>query len=212
MKQKFTEAGVKTADWYEKAEGLSALINIHEDLINYEDLPYPIVAKSHFGQGGAGNTKLDNQAALEAWMKGKDLRNYIFEKFYNYSREYRLHVTQEENFLSWRKMRRKEAQDRWYFNSNNCVWIGEDNPSFDKPVNWEEIQAECIKACAAVGLDIAAIDVRVQSNLDEGGNRRRACDFIILETNSAPALGEVGQRVYGDKINQLITQKINNEL
>ena len=134
MKQKFTEAGVKTADWYEKAEGLSALINIHEDLINYEDLPYPIVAKSHFGQGGAGNTKLDNQAALEDWMRGKDLRNYIFEKFYNYSREYRLHVTQRENFLSWRKMRKRDARDRWYFNSNNCVWIGEDNPLFDKPV------------------------------------------------------------------------------
>lgn len=228
MKQKFTEAGVKTADCWTYCSQIngSEQYRLSFNLLQHTDrdlaptharnLPYPIIAKSHFGQGGAGNTKLDNQAALEAWMRGKDLSGYIFEKFYNYSREYRLHVTQGENFLSWRKMRKREAQDRWYFNSNNCVWIGEylnfeENPLFDKPINWEEIQAECIKACVAVGLDICAIDVRVQSNLVEGGNRRRTCDFIILETNSAPALGEVGQRVYGDKINELITKKINNE-
>ena len=117
MKQKFTEAGVKTADWWTKDEhsfnqnGLTA----NGTMIN--QLPYPIIAKSHFGQGGAGNTKLDNQAALEDWMRGKDLTGYIFEKFYNYSREYRLHVTQRENFLSWRKMRKRDARERWYFNS-----------------------------------------------------------------------------------------------
>jgi len=220
MKQKFTEAGVKTAQWF-TLRGNNTLQfrnesyignNPPDSIVEMNQLPYPIIAKSHFGQGGAGNTKLDNQAALEDWMRGKNVNDYIFEKFYNYSREYRLHVTQRENFLSWRKMRKREAQDRWYFNSNNCVWIGEENPLFDKPVNWEEIQAECIKALTAVGLDIGAIDVRVQSNLNDAGIRRRTCDFIILETNSAPALGEVGQRVYGDKINQLITQKINNEL
>lgn len=215
MKQKFTEAGVKTAQWFlfePYGGGYRGECPSNPNLdVNIAELPYPIIAKSHFGQGGAGNTKLDNQAALEAWMRGKDLTGYIFEKFYNYSREYRLHVTQGENFLSWRKMRRREAQDRWYFNSNNCVWVGEENPLFDRPINWEEIQDECIKAAVAVGLDICAIDVRVQSNLNDAGIRRRTCDFIILETNSAPALGEVGQRVYGDKINELITKKINNE-
>jgi glutathione synthase/RimK-type ligase-like ATP-grasp enzyme len=213
MKQCFTRDNVKTADWWKYD---NATKGFHQEdngpTVTLENLPYPIIAKSHFGQGGAGNTKLDNQAALEAWMRGKDLSNYIFEKFYNYSREYRLHVTQEENFLSWRKMRRRDAQDRWYFNSNNCVWIGEENPLFDKPVNWEEIQRECIKAANAVTLDICAIDVRVQSRINDNGNRRRTCDFIILETNSAPALGEVGQRVYAEKINQLINKKINDAL
>ena len=161
MKQKFTEAGVKTAQWFlfePYAGGYRGECPSNPNLdVNIAELPYPIIAKSHFGQGGAGNTKLDNQAALEAWMRGKDLSGYIFEKFYNYSREYRLHVTQGENFLSWRKMRTREAQDRWYFNSNNCVWISEENPLFDKPINWEEIQAECIKALTAVGLDIGKL-------------------------------------------------------
>jgi hypothetical protein len=137
-------------------------------------------------------------------MKGKDLSNYIFEKYYNYAREYRLHVTKDENFLSWRKLRKSDAKDRWYFNSDNCVWISEDNPSFDKPVNWEEIQKHAILACKSVGLDICAVDIRVQSSLDDDSGKRKNCDFIILETNSAPSLGKIGTESYYKQILKLI--------
>jgi D-alanine-D-alanine ligase-like ATP-grasp enzyme len=137
-------------------------------------------------------------------MKSKDLSGYIFEEYYNYAREYRLHVTKDGNFLSWRKLRKNDAKERWYFNSDNCVWAGEDNPLFDKPVNWEEIQQHAIKACVAVGLDICAVDVRVQSSKNEDGIKRKTCDFIILETNSAPSLGEKGSEIYYNQILKLI--------
>jgi len=207
MKEAFAKAGVKTAYWYywNNGEQFDGFITPdHKNRLNTKDLPYPILSKSLFGQGGVGNTLHKDQKSLETWMKGKDLSNYIFEEYYNYAREYRLHVTKEGNFLSWRKLRKSDAKDRWYFNSDNCVWIGEENTLFDKPVNWEEIQQHAIKACQAVGLDICAVDVRVQSSKDEDGKKRKTCDFIILETNSAPSLGPAGSKFYLNEIKKLL--------
>lgn len=208
MKEAFTRSEVRTANWYtyDKVNLNFNKQNTNNtfDIIKIKDLPYPVLSKSLFGQGGAGNTLHKDQKSLEEWMKGKDLNNYIFEEYYNYAREYRLHVTKNGNFLSWRKLRKNDAKERWYFNSDNCVWVGEDNPLFDKPVNWEEIQQHAIKACASVGLDICAVDVRVQSSKNEEGDKRKTCDFIILETNSAPSLGDVGSEIYYNQILNLI--------
>lgn len=205
MKEAFTKAKVKTANWFFHNEGSFYEVGVEGIAsIPFKQLPYPILSKSLFGQGGVGNTLHKDQKSLEEWMKGKDLSNYIFEEYYNYAREYRLHVTKEGNFLSWRKLRKNDAKERWYFNSDNCIWVGEDNALFDKPVNWEEIQKHAILACKTVGLDICAVDVRVQSSTDEDGNKRKTCDFIILETNSAPSLGEKGSEIYYNQILNLI--------
>lgn len=205
MKEAFTKGGVRTANWYYWNGGAFLSWNPGEQAVfKISELPYPIISKSLFGQGGAGNTLHKDQKSLEEWMKGKDLNNYIFEEYYNYAREYRLHVTKNGNFLSWRKLRKNDAKERWYFNSDNCIWVGEDNPLFDKPINWEEIQQHAIKACASVGLDICAVDVRVQSSKNEEGIKRKTCDFIILETNSAPSLGDVGSEIYYNQILNLI--------
>jgi len=95
MKQKFIEAGVKTADWWVYKEGQNIFVkhNIGDQGRCINDLPYPIVAKSHFGSRGIGNTKFNTKEELEAWIPGKNLNNYIFEQFVKMTREYRLHVT-----------------------------------------------------------------------------------------------------------------------
>lgn len=204
MKEVFSNSKVKTARWFVENKGFYEFTTGIGCGINVKDLPYPILSKSRTGQGGSGNTLHKDQKSLEEWMKGKDLDNYIFEQYYNYAREYRLHVTQEGNFLSWRKLRKNDAKERWYFNSDNCVWVGEENPLFDKPVNWEEIQKHAVLACKTVGLDICAVDVRVQSSKDEDDNKRKTCDFIILETNSAPSLGDKGSEIYYNQILNLI--------
>lgn len=198
MKQVFKDNKVKTAEW------------IHD---NYQgesikELGFPIVGKSRTGQGGVGNTLINNQEELDVWKKGKVLNNYVIEKFYNYSREYRLHVTKDGCFLAWRKMRKADAKERWYFNSDNCVWIGEENPLFDKPINWDECITESVKALISVGLDIAAIDLRIQSAIDEDGEKRDKCEFIILETNSSPSLGKIGSEFYYKEIIKLINKKL----
>jgi hypothetical protein len=209
MKEAFTKVGVKTANWWIYNNGEFSFQTTGESISkSINALEYPILSKSRTGQGGSGNTLHRDQKSLEDWMKGKNLSNYIFEEFYNYAREYRLHVTQEGTFLVWRKMRKSDAKDRWYFNSDNCVWIGEENPLFDKPINWDDCIQQCVLALKSVGLDIGAVDIRIQSSEDKDGNKRKTCDFIVLETGSAPALGTVGSEFYYKEIVKLINKKL----
>ena len=85
-------------------------------------------------------------------------------------------------------MLKEDAEERWHRHDMNSVWIMEENPLFEKPSNWDLIVEECVKALNAVGLDIGACDVKVQSekNNDRGGNP----EFIVMEVNSAASMAE----------------------
>lgn len=189
MKQCFTDNGVKTAKWI-KANN------------NIGDLNFPIVAKNRFGSRGKGNTLIKNKNDFDNWLEGKNLDNYIFEKFYNYNKEYRLHITNEGCFYSCRKMLKHEFRDypnSWQRHDDNCVWILEQNPQFEKPNNWNDIVQECIKALNAVKLDIGACDIRVQNGDDP--------KFIIIEINSAPSMGKITTIKYMEELPKIINKK-----
>ena len=163
-----------------------------------EELKFPILAKKKYGSKGKGMIKIDNNSELEKFLKG-NTSGYYIEEFFNSAREYRLHVWNGGCFYTCRKMRKSDAKDRWFFNSLNCVWIEEDSPTnlFNKPATWKEIVKECIKAKNAVGLDFAAVDVRVT----------KKGKFKILETNSAPSLGESGIKAYEQTLPLIIKSK-----
>lgn len=208
MKQCFTRVGVKTADWFTYTGGgfVQHTNNMIDRGIIIGNLPYPIIAKSHYGSRGEGNTKLDNQAALEAWMRGKTLSHYIFEKFYTYSREYRLHIVNDRCFYTCRKLVRNDAPvDTWQRHDDVCVWVLEENPSFKKPNNWDAIVADCVRAKNALGLDICAFDVMIQGSRD--GRERTNPEWIICESCSAPSFGEITGQKYIQELNLLIPQK-----
>jgi len=225
MKQCFTNNNVKTADWWNKIcdndHGDFFLRNdintdwdvadktICQDEPSSKPIPFPIVAKHIFGSRNNGNFKLDSQEELESWLVGKTLSNYIFEKFYNYSREYRLHVQEDGCFYTCRKMLRSDtAEDkRWYRNDSNSNWIVETNESFDKPVNWDTVIEESIKALKSVGLDFGAVDLRIQSKLDKDGNERTDPDFIVVEINSAPSFGTITLDKYLVEIPKILNRK-----
>lgn len=194
MKECFAKSQVKTADWYRTTDGKEfgfGKVN-GPSYSNVSELPYPIVAKEHFGSRGEGNTLLKTEGELKAFIKGKNLSHYIFEKFYNYTREYRLHINSDGCFYTCRKMLKSDASEdaSWFRNDSNCVWYLESNPNFDKPTNWDNIVEECIKALNAVGLDFGAVDLRIQSAKDKKGNVREDPDFIVVEINSAPSLND----------------------
>jgi len=54
-------------------------------------------------------------------------------------------------------------------------------------------------AVRSVGLDIGAVDIRVQG--------RNNPDYIVCEVNSAPQLGEVGIEHYRREITNIINNK-----
>ena len=218
MKEAFVNSNVTTAGWFvvqndRPTERMNGYTHEHPNVltvgIHNEYLPYPIVAKHIHGSRGTGNYLLKTQEELNAWLPGKTLNNYIFEKFYDYTREYRLHVTKNGCFYTCRKMLKEEtpADKRWFRNDSNSVWIVEDNPAFDKPVNWNAIVNESVKALSSVGLDIGAIDVKVQSAKDKKGRVRPEPKFIILETNSAPSFGDVTLQKYLVEIPKVLREK-----
>ena len=211
MKQAFTRDGVKTANWWRYAQASHTshqfFKNSSDAMDDIVELPYPIVAKHIYGSRGTGNTLLNTQQELEQWMQGKTLSNYIFEAYMAYNKEYRLHVTEEGCFYTCRKMLKEDAKERWFRNDSNSVWILESNEAFDKPVNWDLIVADCVKALKAVGLDFGAMDVRVQSRLDKDEKVRKNPEWIVLESNSAPSMGVITTERYLAELPKLLMKK-----
>ena len=215
MKQKFTEAGVKTANWYTFSNYLfypngDLTLGGTDQTRGIETIEYPIVAKSLFGSRGIGNTKINNQEELEAWLLGKNLNNYIFEAFCKMTREYRLHITKFGCFYTCRKLVKNDApEDTWQKHDDVCNWVLEENPSFKKPKNWDAIVADCVKAKDALGLDICAFDVGVQGAKD--GVERENPEWVIFESCSAASFGNITGQKYIEILPKLLIDKYNNK-
>lgn len=212
MKQCFTRGTVKTADWW-TYNNHSFRPNNTDGGTNISTLPYPIICKHIYGSRGTGNSLVNTQQELESWMNGKVLSNYIFEKYYTYSREYRIHVTSEGAFYACRKMLKRDTPEekRFQRHDDNCVWIVEENQAFDKPVNWTDIVNDCVKALKAVGLDIGAFDLKVQSTNDSKGRTRVNPEWIIIESCSAPSFGTITTQKYIQEIPKLLKRKYGEQ-
>ena len=202
MKKAFDEAKVTTATWLECSKGNEAIKRFAKER-------YPVVMKHIYGSRNSGNTLVKTEAELTTWLMGKDLGKYIIEKFYNFNREYRLHVTKEGCFYTCRKMLKSDTPEdkRWFRNDSNCTWILEDNENFDKPSNWDKVVAECVKALLAVKLDIGAIDLRIQSAETSKGKDRKEPEMIVIETASAPSFGQITAEKYIAEIPKVLKYK-----
>lgn len=187
MKECFSRYDVKQAEWFTLDQ---------VPIIRMADFPY--VGKQIVGFKGHGMQLIENVDQLREFIRTHG-NSYFIEKFYNYAREYRIHATSDHSFLSWRKLRRADAEQRWFFNSTNCNWVGEDHELFQRPNNWDELCNAAVMAVRSVGLDIGAVDIRVQS--------RNNPDYIVCEVNSAPQLGEIGIEHYRREITNIINNK-----
>jgi glutathione synthase/RimK-type ligase-like ATP-grasp enzyme len=202
MKECFDKSGIKTASWI--------IPKTVQELMDFvQEMESPVVAKTFHGSRGEGNTLLKNVQEVEEFIKGKNVNNLLFEKFYSYNREYRLHCTSDGVFYTCRKMLKKDTpeKNRWYRNDSNCTWILETNPAFEKPSNWKEIEAECVKALKSLDLDIAGFDVKVQNERKDGS----APNFIIIESNSACSHAEITVQKYAEVIPKVYENKKKNK-
>lgn len=196
MKQCFTRAGVKTANW--------------SRLNDYNGVTFPSIIKHKNSCKGDGIYLILAQTDLDEFLDNhRDTQNYIIEAFAsNMTKEYRLHVTKDGCFYTCRKMLKADAEDRWHRHDTNSVWIMEGNPLFEKPSNWDDMIAESVKALNAVGLDVGAVDLKCQS--EKGRRDDFIPEFIILEINSAPSIASVTEVKYREELPKIINDKIAN--
>lgn len=195
MKQLFLKAGVFQAIWYTIRNSRLYFENIPVDI---NEIQYPLIAKQVYGKKGEGMKLLHNPDELNSFLTG-NTSGYYVEKFYNYGKEYRIHTSVVTPcFYACRKVRRNDADNKWFFNSTNCNWLVEENPNFDKPNNWNQMVEHAQKALLAVGLHTGAVDIRVQ------GNDKSNPDFIVCEINSAPAFGDRTTEEYKKELDKVI--------
>ena len=221
MKRLFLDNNIKSPEFYfyKKSNLYRQDINNVETLINKEEIPFPLVAKLNFSSRGRGMILIKTQKEFDDFIKTKFRHGYYFERYYTYSREYRLHVSKNGCFYSCRKMLKSDTkeEDRWYRNDSNSVWITQFerilnkngkflefsqklNPEFNQPTNWEEICEHCIKALQALKLDIGAVDLKIQTDKTSKNKVRENQQYIILEINSAPSMGDITLIKYKEEL------------
>jgi glutathione synthase/RimK-type ligase-like ATP-grasp enzyme len=212
MKMAFNDAGVKTADWWTGTKTDAGNYIFYKDAQGFSinNLPYPIVAKSLFGAQGKGNTLIKSEAEFTQFLEGKNLNNYLFERYYNYLLEFRLHVTSDGCFYACRKAMKADtpAEERWRFHSDTSIFFLEENDRFFKPNSWNDIVEDCVAVLDEINADVLAFDVKVQSAVDKNGNVRDYQDYILIEMNSAPSLLSIGIEKYKEIIPKIIASKI----
>lgn len=206
MKQCFNLDGVKTPKWYKilDLETIESVDTGKKISITSKNLKYPLIGKHIFGSRGNGIYYIQNSKELKEFLYNHKIENYIIERYMNYSREYRLHVSENGCFYTCRKMLKIDGENRHIKNDSNCAWFLEENEQFDKPSNWDDIVNECVKALKSVGLDIGACDVRVQSS------DKKNPDFTVIEINSAPSFGKRTKTEYIDIIKHILPLKNKN--
>jgi len=196
MKDLFDEAEVKTAKWTPMIEldGMEEPWDI-----------FPSIIKHVGSHSGEGIFLMNNQEELNQWRsEHANLSSYMMEQYHSFSKEYRLHVTAEGCFYTCRKMLKADATERWHRHDNNSVWILEENELFEKPSNWDDVVAECVKALNAVGLQTGACDVKIQS--EKGKRAGFVPDFIVMEINSAPSMGSGTTIKYAEQLTKMIRE------
>lgn len=211
MKERFTHGKIPTAKWFIVKEGDVQRRNdtgkYFSSKVNSALQKWgKIIVKRYNSSGGKGIYLISEPDDFDTFFRDPDgcahyvsrLKNYVFERYHTYSREYRIHVTKDGCFLADRKMLVDNAEERWHRHENNSVWISENNELFDKPTNWDKIVDSCVCALKSVGLDIAAFDVKVQNN------KHKNPKWIIMESNSAPGLGENSIEEYKKILTQII--------
>ena len=111
MKTLFTDNEVKSAEWLELK---------YHNLVDYDLITYPAIIKHKNSCKGKGIYYVENKDVSDEFIQShNDLQNYIIEKYYNYSKEYRLHVTKDGCFYTCRKMLKEDAGERWHRHDMN---------------------------------------------------------------------------------------------
>ena len=131
-----------------------------------------------------------------------DIDKFVFEKWYSFIYEYRVQVLKGEHVCTTMKKSKSNITDSWHKHKRNAVFYKETSPNFIKTEGYNTMIKACEEAATRLGLKFVAFDVL--SNMD--GSK-----YLILESNTKPALGNWTLSKYEEKLKQLgLYPNINN--
>lgn len=210
MKKAFDDAKISHATWLHLEVYKTNKASFDNFLKALEFPKKKLIIKHRFGSRGGGNYLISDKAGLDKFIKERmgSLASYIVEEYKTYSVEYRIHVTSDGHFYTCRKVLKNDTpkEKRFQRHDDNCSWLIETNPKFDKPNNWVDIVKDCVKATAAIGADVLAFDVKCTSKKKSKDGK---VSWILLESCSAPAFGEKMTEEYKKILPKIIEKKYN---
>jgi glutathione synthase/RimK-type ligase-like ATP-grasp enzyme len=166
-------------------------------ILKEDEVQAPVVIKGIIRSKGASVFVVDENNEIPVYRKVLK-QKYYFEPLFNTTSEYRLHCTQDKVFFSVKKKKKEGMEADIIINEKNHVVL----EKFLKPRLWAEIQAECLKAMKATGLELGACDVGYDSS------NKKEHKFVIHEINTSPEILKPLRPYYKEAIESIIATKL----
>lgn len=189
MKHYFDKARINHSEWISGKTGKDAIrqfLHVHKI----------VIAKDKHSSKGNDIYYIDNIDYLENLFSKINIERFIFEKYYFFPNEYRLHVDVNHGcFYACKKILKEDAEVQWHKHGNNSVFVHlTGDHTF--PECWSEMVSDCIKVMKEMKLTIACFDILCSNNF-----------FIIVESNTAPSLASYGITHYNNHLKKWYDSK-----
>lgn len=189
MKRAFDVANIKHSEWISSTnkEAIRKFFFIHKILI----------AKHRHSSKGNDIYYIDSQDALENLFSRVNLKDFVFEKYYFFPSEYRVHVDVNHGcFYACKKVLKEDADVQWHKHADNSIFVLV-TKELELPECWQKMIADCTQALKQMQLTIACFDVLCSNN-----------DYIIVESNTAPSLATYGITYYSNHLKKYYDSRL----
>lgn len=189
MKQAFDTSDIKHSEWI-NGFNKNAVIDF---FLKYKI----IIAKHKHSSKGKNIYYIDSLQLLEKLFLTVNIKDFIFEKYYFFPNEYRVHVDVNYGlFYACKKVLKEDAEIQWHKHADNSTFILITEESV-LPKCWSEIIADCMKVLRGMRLTIACFDILCSDN-----------SYIIVESNTAPCLATYGITYYTNHLKKYYDYKL----
>lgn len=181
MKRAFDKAIISHSEWISSSNkaAIYEFLAIHKILI----------AKHKHSSKGKNIYYIDSLKALDELCNKVNIGDFVFEKYYFFPNEYRVHIDVNHGcFYACKKVLKPDADVEWHKHADNSVFVlvTED---MKLPICWKSMIEECIVALKTMKLTIACFDILCSND-----------NYIIVESNTAPSLASYGITYYSNHL------------
>lgn len=181
MKKAFDSANIRHSEWINSAS--------KDNIRNFYNKHKILIAKHKHSSKGKDIYYIDSIEFLEDFMNKVNLKDFVFEKYYFFPNEYRVHIDVNHGcFYSCKKIIKEDAEIQWHKHADNSVFVLV-TEEYKLPECWNDLINDCIKVLKEMKLTIACFDILCCNN-----------DFIIVESNTAPSLATYGITYYSNHL------------
>lgn len=189
MKKAFDKANICHSEWINS--------NNKTDIIKFFNIHKIIIAKYKYSSKGNNIYYIDNIESLNKLLKHININDFVFEKYYFYPLEYRVHIDANYGcFYVCKKVLKEDANIQWHRHADNSIFVLITDLTL-LPEWFPRMVNDCKKVLKQMHLTIACFDI-LASNYG----------YQIIESNTAPSLGSYGITYYSNHLKKYYDSRL----